>query len=901
MPNRKLIPSLLSCGVFIFNTLLLALFCLQAGVCFLLLRNGYIPLPANSINQWLKENPYEGFFAKGEAFQLTASGRVRVIQPEAISHDSNDLVLRAQHLDLFLKLKPQPIARVSLYRGQLFQPTAFNKNGSTRLILDKLGLDFIPEKETFHIKALQAHRDKLRLRASASISRQSLQRIAPKADGKVDLLQTIFTAFEKTELIDPLIAQSEHPIISLSLNKNSSDSHSLKISVQFDGHVIQTAKIRAEGISFASKAMLSTDGLTLAEDIRFEAKVLEMQEQNIRLENNDGTIFAQNPEELLKNKWPDAQIRTDSLKYNKYALDNLALSIKSESLDSLHITGLAEGINAGLTFDADLNLTDYSGHLTASGRCQSGEIHPLLATPTLPKINFTKNGIFELNTNWEPDFQSFRSSIYASLPGTELNGVVFDSLQFSAHHVPGQIEIERLSFDRKNQWAELSFSQDLTTKNYSLSTQGNLIPKEYNSFMPVWWRNIFNHNFEFSPQSIATGDCVVYGNSSLLSADFYYGSFDVEAIKYRDVPITNGSLTLRGRNRYTEIHELQANSGKDWLNGDIHFAGYRDAIRAPAAIRYKLEGKLPLESIRKIVSEEISENLSNFEMDQAPHLILEAAQFREADYPQFKGNSYLKLLAQASEPLVFNNVDFDYLNFELWAQENELYLREIEFGLADGIGTGRIDRRGRTTKETPLLNYDLNLKDADYLKARIAFDQFNGVVAEEPASNGSLNKDPKDNGVLTLQLRSIGPANDFNQHSGNGSFVLKHNALATIQLLGPFSMILENTLLGFTSLQLDSMRGEFGIADGFLKFSPLIILGDQALIEANGTLRLDDQALDMIIGVNLIGNLSEKINPFKIITDVVNPLNYLMQFKLEGTLRDQKIRSLYDPRNFLPF
>lgn len=426
MPNRKLIPSLLGCGVFIFNTLLLALLCLQMGVCFLLLQNGYIPLPANVINQWLQENPYAGLFAHGEAFQLTASGRVRIIQPAVISHDTNDSVLRARHIDLFLKLKPQPIARVSLYRGQLYQPAVFNKDGSARLILDKIGLDFIPRKETLEIQALQAHHDKLRLRASASIPRQSLQNLSNKAGGKSDLLQTIFAAREKTELIDPLIAQSENPILSLSLNKDSIDTNALRFGVQFDSHIIQTSKIRAEGISFASKAILSAEGLTLAEDIRFEAKALEILEQNIRLEYNDGTIFAQNPEEFLDNKWPDAQFRTDSLKYNNYALDNLALSIRSQNINSLQITGFAEGLNARFNLGADLNLSDYSGHLTASGRCSPGELHPSLATPTLPKINFSKDGVFELHTNWKSDFQSLRSNIYAHLPGTELGGVAFN-------------------------------------------------------------------------------------------------------------------------------------------------------------------------------------------------------------------------------------------------------------------------------------------------------------------------------------------------------------------------------------------------------------------------------------------------------------------------------------------
>ena len=113
-------------------------------------------------------------------------------------------------------------------------------------------------------------------------------------------------------------------------------------------------------------------------------------------------------------------------------------------------------------------------------------------------------------------------------------------------------------------------------------------------------------------------------------------------------------------------------------------------------------------------------------------------------------------------------------------------------------------------------------------------------------------------------------------------------------------MILEKTPLGFTSLKLNQMESDFALADGFMKFSPLSITGPQAKIEANGTLQMSDQALDLEVGVNLIGSLNKKFNPLWRITDIINPLNYLMQFRVSGTLENQSIRSLYDPRNLLP-
>jgi len=96
------------------------------------------------------------------------------------------------------------------------------------------------------------------------------------------------------------------------------------------------------------------------------------------------------------------------------------------------------------------------------------------------------------------------------------------------------------------------------------------------------------------------------------------------------------------------------------------------------------------------------------------------------------------------------------------------------------------------------------------------------------------------------------------------------------------------------------MESDFALADGFIKLSPLKITGPQATIEANGTLQMAEQNLDLVVGVNLIGNLNKKFNPLWRLTDAINPLNYLMQFRITGTLDNQTIRSLYDPRNLLP-
>lgn len=97
------------------------------------------------------------------------------------------------------------------------------------------------------------------------------------------------------------------------------------------------------------------------------------------------------------------------------------------------------------------------------------------------------------------------------------------------------------------------------------------------------------------------------------------------------------------------------------------------------------------------------------------------------------------------------------------------------------------------------------------------------------------------------------------------------------------------------------MTGDFEIANEQLALSKVRLDGPKTKIEANGTMQLRDKALDMQVGVHLFGNVGKDSSPLKQITQALNPLTYLLKFHLTGTVEEQKLRSLFDPRNLLPF
>jgi hypothetical protein len=838
---------------------------------------------------------------KGKAYRFHYNGQLKVLEAKVFREDLRLPLLSAERLYLKFGARAQGKLRLSIYRGTLFQPASYDPMSQRRECLKGLGLDLEIEGEAIRLNTLRANYHSLRILGRAELPRNAPLPASASTKPDSDPLHFFFNQLHDNAAIHALIQKIGEPLLSFQLSpempEDSEENSALQLSVQLNGEDLKYDSIELEGINIQGLAVLGPEKVDLKNEIHFEAQKLSLNKYDITIEAPSGRIKVEDALALSAGDWPACRIIAEKITGFEKEVHSAALQIRPTSPDAVELIAYAQGFGGRIAFNGSLNHKDYSGHGELEGAVYPNELLPSQTTQSLPQLEIAKPSHCKMQLSWAADFKRPRAHTFAHFIQPAINGVGFEVASLNAMFDPDHLEINPLRFKRDDQWVELSYIQDFKKNSYALSTQGRLIPDQYNPFMPRWWKNIFNEDFVFNEGSRVEGDCVVYGDTRKFTTNFYYGRFDASDLLYRKVPLDHGELTLRGRNRNTQIHKLHVQSGNNWAKGDIHFTGYPDEIRASAAIRYDLEGQLPLNNLRSLLPPETAKNLAPFQSAHAPYLRFQAAQFREKDYPQFKGLSNIQLEVDADAPLIFNKLELEHLRFKLHARGPRLSLRQLDFGMAAGIGTGEIDRLKSDADSTPWLRLNLQLDHADYHKARAILAKFQNKEPKEATAEASA---PEYTGVLDLNLHSEGPADDLDQQSGFGHFFLEHENLATIQLLGPLSMILEKTPLGFTSLKLNQMQSEFALAGGYLKFSPLNILGPQTSIEANGTLKLSDQALDMFVSVNLIGNLSEKINPFKRITNVINPLNYLMQFRVSGTLDNQSIRSIYDPRNLIP-
>ena len=241
----------------------------------------------------------------------------------------------------------------------------------------------------------------------------------------------------------------------------------------------------------------------------------------------------------------------------------------------------------------------------------------------------------------------------------------------------------------------------------------------------------------------------------------------------------------------------------------------------------------------------------------------------------------------------------DSLSFDLYGRPHATYVRDLKLIYADGEGTGEIDIPKEAAQENTL-RYRFSLRNADQKKSLRGLSEFDGI---ETSFDVLIDDNRKNlsSGRLDISLHGEGPLKDPMKHAGYGSFVINNDQLGSIQLLGPLSKILQKTPLNFTTFNLNHMHGEFRYKNEDVHFDPLLLEGELTRIQSTGGLRLSDLSLDMRVSVSLFANANLIQSRLKNIANVItNTLPKPLIFELTGTLSDQKLRSLYDPRNLIP-
>lgn len=884
------------------RALLLVLLAAQCFAIGCLLAYGKLSLPSRWVNPWLHKQAVDGFYFQTEAIHLRLNGDLELHKVSLHSTDHASALLEADgavaRARLFDGVRPQlGLRHLVLTNGTLYMPAVYAPNGVRTPILQKIGFRFSPTEAALNLEHFVATHEAIRIRGSLQWPLTGAPIDPPQKQAQ--LLKQIYSSLATALKAKTYAALLDSP--SLYVDLHSEDGKALQIDAHLYSPKLKYAGSSGNNLHVQGKLQVHEARLECTEPLSFTLENFSAPHYALKAGSIVGQLPALDWQTITQGAWPAFDVATEYLEFRQFNLHAPQISIDPHLFPTVTLAGAMGGYGGTSRFQATLDLQQLNGHAHTQGTVDLLQLLPPELQQHLPDYRFESAPYCDLKLHFENGFVLSRAEFHAQAHKPQLAGVAFDILRTRGSYAQQQLELKQFSFDRGQQHLDLHLHYDLENQAYQTGLYGSIIPIEYNALMPRWWRNLFNDNFRFTSNSKVHGDFRIHGGSSPFRTDLYYGTIQGKDLSYRAVPIDAGSLIVRGRRSYSEIHQLHARSGEGFLRGDLQFTSFRDAIRAPASIRYAINAELPLQSAQKLVNPTIAKTIERFSAEQLVQVELNGAQFNEALYPQFKDKSFVHLTANSKGPIQYARVPLDYLRFRLDAARRITAMRELTFGFANGTGTGAIDIDSTDKSQPAQLHLQLSLKDADYKKSLQSIPTSADLERSLETAPESSPHQGREDARVAVNLHANGPADDLYQLNGYGSFIVNDDALGSIQLLGPLSKVLQGTPLGFTSFNLNRMHGVFSIGEAQLDFSSLSIDGPQAKINASGTLQLQDHALDMLVGVDLFGNIVGTTNGVQQTIKMLNPLNYLLQFQLTGTLQQQRFRSLFDPRNFLPF
>lgn len=882
-----------------FNGILVTAFVVQTFVASCLLFYGYIPMPASWANRMIADQMPEHLRFQLKTVRLHPD-RIALTGLEVHTTNTEGALLSVESAEMEIAwrdLRTLPAVReVSASGGTLYIPGVYAPSGQHTPLLERIALTFKPSESGWQVDRFAALHEDIRLRGSISLP--VLEHTEP-----IDVQAWLDEFYTEAAVLTEQkkhIAYFDTPTLEFSGYPSESDGAfvvSLRASSPRLNHPeVEAVQIQLQGVLAWEETRLSALEAPTLFASRFSAP-------SYQLEVIDATI--QIPREqfgpLLEGKWPQFQLSASQLILHDYKVEAPILDLHTADFPEVNFQGAAGGLGGAVDLNGQINTREWSGSVHARGSVDLTELAPDAVLERLPEFRFHTPPHYDLRLNFEVGFKLADAQMAARIDALQIEDLHFEQIRGGGHYADGRYTIDELYLRRGKQWIDLGFELDQKSQNYRVSLIGSAIPDDYNALLPKWWAAIFR-DFDFSKTSSIYGDFIIHGNTRRKVSDLHFGHVEAREVAYRGVLLDKGSLLVRGRGPYTELRNIEATSSDGWARGTIGFASRLDAVKGPASIRLNLEAQLTLADASRLFEGDVASLIGEFETDALPRINLQAALFNQ-DYPEFRGKSHFTLNVDCPAALTYKGIPFDQIAFRLYGRSDAVHLRDLRFGYANGEGNAVVDI-ATPPDQTPHLRYKLDLIDSEQNLALANLPQFSDIRESlQPGAKPTPEAESPDRKAarVDLQLHGKGPANDIWGHSGFGRFEIRNERLATIQLLGPLSKLLQTIELDYTSFNLDTMHGDFTYEDNRAHFEPLQIDGLRAQIKAPGTFNLRDQSIDMRVSVFLFRNAGDPDSRLRQLGELLKrPIPNLLEFELTGTLQEQRFRSLYDPRNLIP-
>ncbi len=611
-------------------------------------------------------------------------------------------------------------------------------------------------------------------------------------------------------------------------------------------------------------------------------------------------------------------IASGAVNYQLESIDRAVLWASMESLQSIHCDlVITLDRTTHLAANARINLLRAEADLELNGTVDPILLveHPLLKplTPRMPFIEIMDRPYLNAKVRFAKGFQFQSASLRARIEPLRLDDITIDYADAILTTDGVAFAVERALLETGNHHGYISANYHSQSGDYAVHLEGIFDPNSINSIVGSWWESIFSP-FDFSKIGTSWADFVIRGNHAERRPRYFNGNVDARYVGFEGLRIDSGRLKVRGTPTFVELFDLYAlHESGGTISGSIFWLIVPGSNTGPEIYHMLLDAEIDPAVIVPALPPEVARWAAAFNVQKAPVVQLEVRQHNPDFNPPADANSVF-IQAASNGAVSFEGIPLDGLSFDFYGKGNRSYLRKARLNLADGIGMLNVDR-WLDADDRAQLRFQFELENAlrgkalDVVRDYLERTQNESATAATPlpitatittddSQPVAENQDPA---RISVQLNAEGPEDNPMAFVGPGHFLLKDPNLATIPLLGPISRLFESTPLGFTSLRLNTMHGDFRLRREQVFFPQLMIVGSVGEMEAIGTYSIPDKAIDFRLYIHLFGQLIETPGFIRRITRNINPFPGILEGNLSGTLEEPRWRSAYDPRSWLPF
>lgn len=432
--------------------------------------------------------------------------------------------------------------------------------------------------------------------------------------------------------------------------------------------------------------------------------------------------------------------------------------------------------------------------------------------------------------------------------------------------------------------------QNLKTFDYKFMISGSLRPSSISHFMEQWWKDVFE-DFKFV-KDFPHADIVVYGTWGNPEIMDVYGFVSLKNAYRNDVLFEDASLVVWVNPSRISIFDLYVGNAGRTLTGALNWVYFSGRLDSYNENRIYADSTLNREELIAMGGEKVKENLEILDFDEAPKISLNLLMknpSREKNAPDIMNLDY-----ECAGNTRAGKFELQDLKFKSYIYGDDIYLYEMDFGIASGHGSGDVFVGKRDGKDYFSANLDIERanqqKFMDVLLglSKSPKEKKNGADTDAGLENSKY-------GLLNASVDISGFSDFLETFKGKGKMLLENPKLATINLFGLFSRLTSVLRLPVGSFELSKAESPFEIEDAQISFDDIKITGPAAKIIGKARYDFDKDA----INANLIFSpFSEVKTPLvSQIMSVVNPISSLAEIEVRGNFDNPDVSINLRPLN----